>query len=63
MKDIMLRVWSAIKSIKWRWVFVYPIYTFLIYTRVLKLFGSRLLGAAALCLALLVVNHYIRKIE
>jgi len=63
LKELWGRLLTALKNVKWSWVFIYPIYTFLVYTRLLKLFGSPFLGAAALCVALLVVNHFIRKIE
>jgi hypothetical protein len=62
-KDLLGRIWKAVKEIKWRWVFIYPIYTLVIYARFLKLFGSRILGAAVACVILLIVNHFVRRVE
>jgi hypothetical protein len=63
LKELWGRLLTALKNVKWRWFFIYPIYTVLVYFRVLKLKGSPFLGAAVLCLGLLVVNHFVRKIE
>jgi hypothetical protein len=62
-KELLARIWISVKKIKWSWVFIYPIYTLVVYTRLLKLFGSDFLGAAAACVILLIVNHFIRRVE
>jgi hypothetical protein len=61
MKEIFSKILAALKVIKWRWWFVYVAYTAAIHFRFLKLWGSTLLGAAVLCVALIFLSHFLRE--
>ncbi len=62
-KNFIAWLKKKLSTVKWRWWFVYPIYTAVIYLRFFKLFGSPFLGAVVLCIALLVLSHFLRKTE
>ena len=60
-KELLSKVWTAIKKIKWGWTALFAVYGGVTYFHVLKLFGSTFIGAVVVYGALLVVAKIMKK--
>ena len=60
-KELLKKLWTGLKKVKWGWGALFAVYGFVMYFRLTELFGSRLLGAGVVYLALLIVAKVMKK--
>ena len=60
-KDFLGKALFILRSIRWGWGALFAVYGFVTYAHLVKLFGSALLGAVAVYLALLAAAKLMKK--